>query len=248
LFQLCGKLDSMPQNPLDRKRVIESIVRLRRAERTSDEQARRDIEPVIAFLEDVAGPTVNRAEAARLLGISYPALDRWVAKGDIAAVVTPSGRKEIPLTQLVDLMAGLDSHRGEGRLALASLIRERRRKAAEIEEEEFLPPRRRQPRTHKTPELYALAYHRLVAKRLDEDLVNQARRRLARWDRGGRIHPRWREEWERVLAMPIPRIARLISSDSNRARELRQSSPFAGVLNEQERRRVLSAVEDRARA
>jgi hypothetical protein len=236
----------VPQNRLDRKSVIESIVRLRRAERASDEQTRRDIEPVIAFLEDAAGPTVSRAEAARLLGISYPALDRWIAKGDIPALVTPSGRKEIPLPQLVDLVAELDSHQDEGRLAVASIIRERRRKAAEIAEEDFLPPRRRQPRTHRTPELHALAYHRLVAKRLDENLVNRARRRLARWEQSGRIHPRWHDEWERVLAMPIPRIARLISSDSKRARELRQTSPFAGVLNEQERRRVFSAVEDRA--
>jgi excisionase family DNA binding protein len=235
----------MPQNPLDRKRVIESIVRLRRAERASDQQTRRDLEPVIAFLEDAAGPTVRRAEAARLLGISYPALDRWIAKGDIAAVMTPSGRKEIPLPQLVDLVAELDSHQVEGRLALASIIRERRRKAAQIAEEEFMPPRRRQPRTHRTPELHALAYHRLVAKRLDENVVDQARKRLGRWEQSGRIHPRWHHDWERVLAMPIPRIARLISSDK-RARELRQTSPFAGVLNEQERRRVLGAVKDHA--
>jgi hypothetical protein len=224
---------------------VQNIARLRRVERTSDEETRRDVAPVIAFLEDVVGPTVNRAQAARLLGISYPALDRWIAKGDVAAVVTPSGRKEVPLSQLVDLVGELDNHQDEDRLALASVIRERRRKAAEIAEEEFLPPRRRQPRTHRTPELYALAYHRLVANRLDEELVDHARKRLERWEESGRVDPRWHDEWVRILAMPIPKIGRLISSDTNRARELRQTSPFAGVLNEQERRRVQSAVKDR---
>ena len=41
-------------------------------------------------------------------------------------------------------------------------------------------------------------------------------------------------EWGRILEMPIYRIAKTISSDTPRARELRQTSPFAGVLSEQE--------------
>jgi hypothetical protein len=46
----------------------------------------------------------------------------------------------------------------------------------------------------------------------------------------------------------LPKIATLISSDSKRARELRQSSPFAGVLTPQERRKLLRLVEDRGHA
>jgi len=51
-----------------------------------------------------------------------------------------------------------------------------------------------------------------------------------------------------VLALPLPRIAKTISADTKRARELRQTSPFAGVLTEQERRRLLRAVEERVLA
>ena len=235
----------MSQSRLDARRAIESIVRLRRAEATSDEKTRLEIEPVIAYLEELAGLTVSRAEAARLLGISYTALDRWIQKGDVPAVMTPSGRRGVPLPQLVDLLEQLEGRRDEGRLALASVIRERRREAWAIAEEDFLPARRSRPRTHRIPELQALAYHRLVAGRLNQQLVDDAGKRLNRWRQTGRIHPRWAGEWERVLALPLPKIKRLICSDSQRARELRQTSPFAGVLNEQERRRILTAVKER---
>jgi hypothetical protein len=104
------------------------------------------------------------------------------------------------------------------------------------------------PGTHRKAELQGLAYHRLVARRLDEQLVDDASRRLRRWREEGRIHPRWADEWERILALPLPRIARAIGADSERGVELRQSSPFAGALTQQERRRVLRAVEERASA
>jgi hypothetical protein len=236
----------MSEFRLDRRRAVESIVRLRRAERVCGEAARLEVETVLAFLEDIAGATVSRADAARLLGISHTALDRWIDKGDVPAVLTPGGRLEVPLPQLVDLLEQIEERRDEGRLALASVIRDRRREAEAITDDTFLPQKRTRPRTHRTPELQALAYHRLVAQRLDARLVRDARKRLERWRQTGRIDPRWADEWDHILGMPIPKIARLLSSNSTRSRELRQTSPFAGSLNEQERRRVLRAVEERA--
>jgi excisionase family DNA binding protein len=221
-----------------------AILHLRRALRGADESVRQDVEAALSYLEEQAGPTVSRAEAARLLGVSYPVLDRWIKKGDIAAVLTPSGRREIPLTELVDLVERLEKE-SQDPLALARVIRRRRQEAADISEEEFLSPRRRRPRTHRAPELHALAYHRLVARRLDPDLVNEARRRLKRWERTGKIDDRWAAEWRRILAMPASRIAKAITADTERGRGLRQTSPFAGVLTEHERRRVAQAVEQR---
>lgn len=242
----------MPQKQLDTRGLIESVVRLRRAERTADDRVRDEIDPVLSYLEDIVGPTVGRADAARLLGISHTALDRWIEKGEISAVMTPRGRFEIPLSQLVDLLEQVEQRQHEDdRRALASVIRERRRHAETIDEEGLLPARRRRrvkPRNHRTAELQALAYHRLIARRLDRPIVNDARRRLRRWRKDGRIHPRWADEWESILALPLPRIAKLISADTEQARELRQTSPFAGVLTEQERRRLLRVVEERARA
>jgi hypothetical protein len=85
-----------------------------------------------------------------------------------------------------------------------------------------------------------------VAERLDEHVVEEARRRLRRWRQNGRIDTRWADEWDRILSMPLRGIARAIGADSPRARALRQTSPFAGVLTEQERRRLARAVEERA--
>jgi hypothetical protein len=81
-----------------------------------------------------------------------------------------------------------------------------------------------------------------VAKRLDSRLVAEACSRLHRWESEGRIDPRYADEWRRVLSWPIPRIKRFIGEDSQRARDLRQNSPFAGVLREREREKILDAV------
>lgn len=54
--------------------------------------------------------------------------------------------------------------------------------------------------------------------------------------------PEFAERWEGVLAQPLARIAKVIGTNSQDARDLRQSSPFAGVLTGRERRRVLDLV------
>lgn len=232
----------MAKQQLDRSVLIDSLVRLRRAEATAGGHARTEIDAVLGQLEELVGPTVGRAQAARLLGISHTALDRWIDKGDVSAVLTPGGRREVPVSELVSLLAETQGGRDEqGPRTLASVIRQRRRGAEAIDSRELLPPRL-------TTDLQALLYHRLVARRLDERIVREARRRLRRWRADGRIHRRWADEWERVLALPPRRIARLIAADTEDARGLRQSSPFAGVLNEQERRRLLRATRGRTAA
>ncbi len=45
-------------------------------------------------------------------------------------------------------------------------------------------------------------------------------------------------EWDSILARGLEETVGTILSTSPRARELRQSSPFAGVLNETERRQA----------
>ena len=74
-------------------------------------------------------------------------------------------------------------------------------------------------------------------------MVRDAKQRLARWRKCGKIDERYAQAWERLLNEPLPKVARMIVQDSQRGRDLRQNSPFAGALNQQERRRVLDAVE-----
>lgn len=238
----------MKARPLETEEAVRSIVRLRRAERTADAETARELGPVVDMLERVVGPTVSRAAASRLLGISYSSLDRWIEKKDISSVPTPAGRREIALSDLVALLEDVERCRPEhGRMALADVMRDRRRRAEEIGDDDFFPPPRPRPgRTHRAAELRSLAYHRLVARRLDERVVADARRRLRRWRAEKRIHDHWADAWQNALELPLPQLAKLIASDTERTRELRQTSPFAGALTEQERRRSMRAAEKRA--
>jgi excisionase family DNA binding protein len=54
---------------------------------------------------------------------------------------------------------------------------------------------------------------------------------------------RWVSEWERLLDGPIDGVLDTLTSRAPRARELRQNTPFAGVLTEQERRELLDTFE-----
>jgi hypothetical protein len=52
---------------------------------------------------------------------------------------------------------------------------------------------------------------------------------------------RWLDEWEGLLDGPLDELLTQLTSRSPKGRELRQNSPFAGVLSNEERRRVLDA-------
>lgn len=51
----------------------------------------------------------------------------------------------------------------------------------------------------------------------------------------------WLTEWEHLLDEPLHELLDALTSVSLKGRELRQNSPFAGVLDERERLRVLDA-------
>lgn len=53
----------------------------------------------------------------------------------------------------------------------------------------------------------------------------------------------WLHEWSQLLDGPIEGVLEALTSHSPRARELRQNSPFAGVLTERERQDVLRSSE-----
>ena len=230
----------------EKEQLLENVIRLRRAERVSPASA--DLALVRADLERRIGHTVPRAMAARRLGISQPALDRWVAQGDIPTVMTPGGRQEVPLGALVKLVEDLEAYRRkhpDEPHPLAAVVHARRRQEERLRPETVLPARYLRSRGqhgHRRAELRGLAYHRAVASRLDARLVAEARDRLHRWESEGRIDPRYADEWHRVLSWPLPRIKRFIGEDSQRARDLRQNSPFAGMLRPREREKVLEAV------
>lgn len=51
---------------------------------------------------------------------------------------------------------------------------------------------------------------------------------------------KWLDEWDRLLHGPIDRLLQALVSSSPKGRELRQNSPFAGLLSDAERQHILS--------
>ena len=227
----------------EKEQLLSDLVVIRRAEPTSPHRV--ELGNVRVNLERLVGPTVSRAMASRGLGISQTAFDRWLESGDIPYVISPEGRREIPLHSLLDLMEAVAQRRAghpEDPHPLASVLRERSIEAESLDAEELLPKHYRRgldSSGHRRAELRSLAYHRAVANRLDHLLVEDARRRLHTWRLDGKIDPHYGDRWEAVLSRPLSKVRSFISRDTQEARDLRQSSPFAGVLTEQERQRIL---------
>jgi hypothetical protein len=224
------------------RRLIDGIVRLRRAERIPGAAA--DVAPVRRELEAQLGPTLTRSRAAQLLGVSQTALERWVAAGQIPIVVTPAGRREVPRQFVIELREAIAElvARGRTRHPLAAALAARREAAARIGGPAAKAGSPAAPEAHRTAERRGLAVHRVVAERLDETMVQEASRRVERMAEEGHLHPRYAERWRQVLSRPLDEVAAAIVADDQEGRDLRQNSPFAGVLNEQERRRIIETV------
>jgi hypothetical protein len=91
--------------------------------------------------------------------------------------------------------------------------------------------------------LRSLALHRLIADRLDVELLERARERVGGWLAvDGPVDHRWARQWENLLNLPIAELKSRLIEDSEQMRDLRQSTPFAGVVREQERRKILQEV------
>jgi hypothetical protein len=99
---------------------------------------------------------------------------------------------------------------------------------------------------HRLAEARSLALHRAVADalRADPALVEDARARVATWRDSGHLAPRYAEAWLAILDAPLAEICRAITEDSESARALRQTTPFAGVIEPRARWRIWSDVRD----
>jgi hypothetical protein len=96
---------------------------------------------------------------------------------------------------------------------------------------------------HRLHEIRSLALHGLIARKLcrDPDLLRVAERNLARWRKSDPDPPAYLDEWEHILAQPLPYILDRITAMDAEAIRLRQSSPFAGALSAEERDRLFEA-------
>jgi hypothetical protein len=97
---------------------------------------------------------------------------------------------------------------------------------------------------HRRLDLRSLAMHAVIARKLARDpgLLAVGRSNLKRWAaRRNDDTPAWLEEWRAILKRPWREVAALITDPGPGAARLRQSSPFAGVLTPQERKRIYDA-------
>ncbi len=74
-------------------------------------------------------------------------------------------------------------------------------------------------------------------------MIDEALHRAWKWRDEGKLDERYAEAWEQLLVRPVIEVREVITEDSPRGRDLRQNSPFAGMLSEPERHRVIQTIE-----
>jgi hypothetical protein len=91
--------------------------------------------------------------------------------------------------------------------------------------------------SHERLDLRSLAMHRLIADKIraEPKLFEIASQNIERWSRTPGRNGALLAAWSKLLMQGIPATLAMATEDSERARELRQSTPFAGVLSPQER-------------
>lgn len=102
----------------------------------------------------------------------------------------------------------------------------------------------RQYSDHRILDARSLAMHCRIAQKISRDpkLLEKARANLDRWSTKSKEPlPRYLREWHEILERPWPEIAEIITSMSEDATRLRSSSPFAGVLTSDERKKIYAA-------
>ncbi len=80
-----------------------------------------------------------------------------------------------------------------------------------------------------------------------DTVLDRARGNVARWrseHRSDGMTVRYLDEWERVLDEGLEAVLDALTSTSPEACELRQNSPFAGVLDDQTRAQVLRSFKE----
>jgi excisionase family DNA binding protein len=95
-------------------------------------------------------------------------------------------------------------------------------------------------------EMRSLWLNRAVAARVAQDPAGVLSRARSNLDRFERIHEgstvaRWLERWRQLLDAGPESVMEVLTSTAPEAAELRQNSPFTGVLPEHERQAVLDS-------
>lgn len=88
------------------------------------------------------------------------------------------------------------------------------------------------------------ALHLRVAERVEADpaLVDRAAATLTRWEAAGVYPAAYATRWRALLSSPRDELLRVLRSDDEDSRALRQNTPFAGVVPPKERWAIVRAA------
>jgi hypothetical protein len=95
--------------------LVQDLVDLKVAQRSSRGRPRERVRNVELRMHRRVGPGVSKAVAARVLQVSVNTVDKWIARGRIPTVPSPTGRRLVALGPLVDLVAAVQDLREAGR-------------------------------------------------------------------------------------------------------------------------------------
>ena len=95
---------------------------------------------------------------------------------------------------------------------------------------------------HRRLDRRSLALHEAVADaiRRDPAVIDRALDNLSRWEMT--VSGSWIDEWRVLLRGSRDALLAFLVEQSERADRLRQSSPFTGVLSDDERRRIIELL------
>ncbi len=151
--------------------------------------------------------------------------DELLTTGEAAALLNSSRQHVVDLCE-------------RGELPFATVRTHRRVRRADVEAIRTRTQRLTRDQRRSLWLAYALA-GRIVAD--PQAGVSAGRRGLETMRSGARGQAtRWLDEWERLLDGPVPDLLDALTSRSPKGRELRQNSPFAGLLTSDERDRALA--------
>ena len=98
---------------------------------------------------------------------------------------------------------------------------------------------------HRIGELRSLAYHQAVVERLDGAMLDRARARACRWSEGGGRATPHLHRWRQLLDGRREDLIAVLTADTEEARTLRSTSPFAGELAPRERWAIWAEVREK---
>ena len=104
-------------------RTARDIVTLRHVARCSDE-VRSELAPVIENLREDLDPTMSKSQAAQVIGVSVPTLDKWIARGLLSVQRAESGRPRVMRDLVLALAGQVDDLRraGQDRHLIATVV------------------------------------------------------------------------------------------------------------------------------